>query len=200
MLKVGLTGGIASGKSFVLGALAEMGCHTLQADELGHAVLRSTGEAYAETVREFGTEILDADGEIDRRRLAAVVFDRPERLEALNGIVHPAVFRLQQQLLDDVARADPGGIAVIEAAIMIETGNYRRFDRIILVVVDENEQIKRAAGRGGTREEAQRRLSRQMPFEEKKKFADYIIDTSGTKEETLRKTREVYESLRRIVL
>jgi dephospho-CoA kinase len=199
MLRVGLTGGLASGKTFVGHALVELGCHLIQADELGHQVLHSGGEAYAAVVQEFGNGILAEDGEIDRRRLAAEVFGKPERLEALNRLVHPAVFRREEQWLQQVARTDPHGIAVIEAAILIETGSYKRFDRIILVVVNEEEQIERAIRRdGATRGEVVTRLRRQMPLAEKKKFADYIIDTSGPKDETLRQTREVVESLRRI--
>jgi dephospho-CoA kinase len=199
MLKVGLTGGLASGKSFVGQALAELGCHLIQADEIGHRVLLSTGEAYADVVREFGSSILAADREIDRRALAAQVFGRPERLEALNRIVHPLVFLREEQWLAEIARKDPHGIAIVEAAILIETGSYKRFDKIILVIVDEQQQIERAMHRDGmSREEAQARLSRQMPLAEKRKFADYVVDTSGPKSETLSKTRELYESLRRI--
>jgi dephospho-CoA kinase len=199
MLKVGLTGGLASGKTFVGHALVDLGCHLIQADELGHQVLYSGGEAYAAVVQEFGNGILAEDGEIDRRRLAAEVFGKPDRLEALNRLVHPAVFRREEQWLQQVARTDPHGIAVIEAAILIETGSYKRFDRIILVVVNEEEQIERAIRRdAASREEVAARLRRQMPLAEKKKFADYIIDTSGPKDETLRQTREVVESLRSI--
>jgi dephospho-CoA kinase len=199
MLKVGLTGGLASGKSFVGQALVDLGCHLVQADELGHQVLRTTGEAYEPVLREFGRGILGEDGEIDRQRLAAEVFEKPERLAALNQIVHPLVFRQEEQWLAEVARTDPDGIAIVEAAILIETGSYRRFDKIILVVVDEQQQTERAMRRdGATFEQVEARLSRQMPLTEKKKFADYIIDTSGTKSETLRQTRELYESLRRI--
>jgi dephospho-CoA kinase len=199
MLKVGLTGGLASGKSFVGHALVEPGCHLVQADELGHAVLLSTEAAYEPILDEFGRGILGEDGEIDRQRLAAEVFGKPGRLAALNRIVHPLVFRLEEWWLAEVARADPHGIAIVEAAILIETGSYQRFDKIILVVVDERQQIERAMRRdGATPEQVRARLSRQMPLAEKKKFADYIIDTSGSKSETLRQTRELHESLRRI--
>lgn len=199
MLKVGLTGGLASGKTFVGEALVELGCHLIQADQLGHRVLHSGGEAYAGVVAEFGPGILGPDGEIDRPRLAAEVFEKPERLEILNQLVHPAVIRLEESWMEQVARADPGGIAVVEAAILIETGSYKRFDRIILVVVDKEEQIARAMRRDGTTpEQVRARIERQMPLEEKRRFAHFIIDTSGPKSETLRRTREVYESLRRI--
>ncbi|MEK7404174.1 MAG: dephospho-CoA kinase [Acidobacteriota bacterium] len=198
MLRVGLTGGLASGKSFVGQALAELGCHLIRADELGHQTLAPGGEAHDGAVKEFGPDIVDPDGTIDRRKLAAAVFDDPERLARLNALVHPPVIRREEELIAELKARDPDGIAVVEAAILIETGHYRRFDRLILAVCEERQQIERAVERGVTREEAEARLRRQMPLEEKRKFADYIIDTSGGKEDTLRQVREVYSSLRSI--
>jgi dephospho-CoA kinase len=199
MLRVGLTGGLACGKTFVGEALAELGCHLIQADELGHQVLLRSGEAYADVVREFGQGILNEDGTIDRKRLAAEVFGKPERLEALNRLVHPHVFRRERELMDQFARSDPRGIVVVEAAILIETGTYKNYDRLILVECEEQQQIERSVKRDHTdRAEVLARLSRQMPLAEKRKFANYVIDTSGSKEETLRHVREVYNALRRI--
>lgn len=199
MLCVGLTGGLACGKSFVGQALAELGCHLIQADELGHEALMPGGEAYEAVVREFGPGVLDAGGAIDRGKLAAEVFDRPERLERLNELVHPPVIRRQEELIAKAAARDPHGIAVVEAAILIETGSHKRFDRLIVVVCEEQQQIERAMRRGGTgHNEVAARLRRQMPLDEKRKFADYIIDTSGSKEDTLRQVRETYNSLRSI--
>jgi dephospho-CoA kinase len=199
MLKVGLTGGLACGKSFVGQALADLGCHLIEADQLGHEVLLPGGEAYADVVREFGQGILNADGAIDRKRLAAEVFGKPERLAALNRLVHPHVFERERKLIDQYAETDPRGIVVVEAAILIETGNYKNFDRLILVECDEEQQIERAIKRDHTdRDEVQARLRRQMPLAEKRKFAQYVIDTSGSKEETLRRVREVYDAFRRI--
>jgi dephospho-CoA kinase len=199
MLKVGLTGGLACGKTFVGEALAALGCHVLQADQLGHSVLLPGGEAYAPVVREFGPGILAANGEIDRRALAEQVFGSAERLALLNSLVHPPVLRQEDAWLERVAAADPRGIAVIEAAILIEIGVHQRFDKLIVVVCEEQQQIERSMKRDGVeRERVSARLSRQMPLSEKRKFADFIVDTSGTKEETLRQTRAVYDSLRRI--
>ncbi len=199
MLKVGLTGGLASGKSFVGRALADLGCLLIQADELGHQVLEPGGEAYQPVIDEFGAEILAADSTIDRRALAAKVFSKPERLAKLNSLVHPPVRARTTALLDDFAAAHPGGIAVIEAAILIETGGFRSYDRMIVAVCTAEQQIERAISRDHlTRDEALARMSRQMPLEEKVKYADYVIDTSGTKEQTLVQTRAVYESLRRL--
>ena len=199
MLKVGLTGGLACGKSFVGQALADLGCHLIEADQIGHEVLLPGGAARADVVREFGTGILNPDGTIDRKRLAAEVFDKPERLEALNRLVHPHVFRREQELIDQYAKIDPRGIVVAEAAILVETGNYKNFDRVIRVECREEQQIERAMKRDHIgREDVLARLRRQMPLAEKRKFAHYVIDTSGGKEETLRRVREVYDALRRI--
>jgi dephospho-CoA kinase len=199
MLRVGLTGGLACGKTFVGEALASFGCLLIQADELGHRVLEPGGEAYDEVVREFGREILDPDGHINRRRLAGLVFGSPERLDRLNGIVHPPVVRREQQAIAEFAAREPHGIAVVEAAILIETGSYRRFDRIILVTCSEDQQRERALRRYGAAEnDVAARISRQMPLAEKRKYADFVIDTSGTKKDTIRQTRAVYDALRRI--
>jgi dephospho-CoA kinase len=199
MLRVGLTGGLACGKSFVGEALAGCGCLLIQADELGHQVLAPGGEAYDNVVKEFGGEILMQNGEIDRRALAARVFGAPDRLARLNALVHPPVVRREDELIAEFAARNPHGIAVVEAAILIETGSYKRFDRIILVTCSEEQQVERAMRRDGARaEDVRARLSRQMPLAEKRKFADFVIDTSGEKEDTLRQTRAVYEALRRI--
>jgi len=199
MLEVGLTGGLACGKTFVGEALVELGCHLIQADELGHQVLLPSGEAYADVVREFGQGILNEDGTIDRKRLAAEVFGKPERLETLNRLVHPHVFGRERELIGQFARSDPRGIVVVEAAILIETGTYKNYDRLILVECEEQQQIERSLKRDHTdRAGVLARLSRQMLPAEKRKFAHYVIDTSGSKEQTLRRVREVYEALRRI--
>jgi len=196
---VGLTGGLACGKSFVGETLAELGCHVLQADRLGHEVLLPGGEAYAPVVREFGSGVLGEAGEIDRRALAAQVFGKPERLALLNSFVHPPVMRREEEWLARVTAEDPHAIAVVEAAILIETGSYKRFDKLIVAICDEEQQVRRSMRRDGVaREEVLARLNRQMPVAEKRKFADFAIDTSGTKEETVRQTRAVYESLRRM--
>jgi dephospho-CoA kinase len=162
-------------------------------------VLSPNGEAYADVVREFGGGILTNTGEIDRRALAAQVFGAPDRLARLNSMVHPPVVRREDALIAEFAAREPHGIAIVEAAILIETGSYRRFDRIILVTCAEEQQVERAMRReGAVLGDVQARLSRQMPLEEKRKFADFVIDTSGEKEDTLRQTRAVYGELRRI--
>jgi dephospho-CoA kinase len=199
MLKIGLTGGLACGKSFVGEALASFGCFVIQADELGHEVLAPGGEAHDAVVSEFGQEILATGGEIDRRALAARVFGSPDRLARLNSLVHPPVVRREEELIGAFRALNPHGIAVVEAAILIETGSHQRFDRIILVTCREEQQVERAMRRAGAVEaDVRARINRQMPLEEKRKFADFVIDTSGEKADTLRQTRDVYEALRRI--
>jgi dephospho-CoA kinase len=199
MLKVGLTGGLASGKSFVGETLAGLGCFVIQADELGHQVLSPGGEAYTAVIDEFGGDIVSGDGQIDRNRLAERVFGAPDRLARLNELVHPPVVRREEELVAEFAIREPHGIAVVEAAILIETGSYKRFDRMILVTCRDDQQVERALRRNGlTADGVRARIGRQMPLEEKRKYADFVIDTSGEKEDTVRQTRAVYEALRRL--
>jgi dephospho-CoA kinase len=201
MLRVGLTGGLASGKSFVGHALEDLGCLLIQADDLGRQVEEPGGEAYDDVVREFGRDILNDDGSLNRRKLAAVVFHDPERLKALNALVHPHVRARRLKIEEEYARAHPHGIAVTEAAILIETGSYREYDRLVVAICPAWMQVERAMVRDHlTREEVLDRIERQMPLDQKVKFADYVIDTSGPKEETLAQTRAVYESLRSLTL
>src|SRR6185436_1712664 len=196
MLKVGLTGGLASGKSFVGRALADLGCLVIQADVLGRQVLEEGGETYKAVVATFGQDILDPDGGINRRRLATIVFSDPEQLAKLNALVHPPVKLRERDLAAEFAREHPHGIAVTEAAILVETGSYKDYDRLIVAVCRPEQQVERAMERNGaSREEVLNRLRRQMPLDDKVKYADFVIDTSGSKENTLAQTRAVHEAL-----
>ena len=197
MMKIGLTGGYATGKSFVAAELERLGCHVIYADQLGHRVLEPNGEAYAPTVSTFGREILSGDGRIDRKKLGALVFKSPAMLEKLTSFVHPAVFRLEEQTLADFRREDPEGIAVIEAAILIETGRYKIFDRLILTVCDEDTQIARGIKRDSlSADEVRARIGKQMSAEKKKPYADYVVDTSGEKKETIQQVQAIYLRLK----
>ena len=197
MLRVGLTGGFACGKSFVGRTLEQLGAVLLRADDIGHEVLSPGGAAYEPVLREFGRDLLDEDGTINRRRLAGHVFSDPERLAKLNALVHPAVIQLEEDRIAEAVRRNPCAITVVEAAILIETGSHKRFQKLIVVVCSEEQQIARAMHRDGiTEEEARARLRRQLPLEEKRRYADYVIDASGPKENTVEQTRAVYESLR----
>jgi dephospho-CoA kinase len=199
MLKVGLTGGMACGKSFVAGALRDLGCDVIEADDVGHEVMQPDGQAYAQIVAEFGTGILGERGAIDRPKLAALVFGDPARLEKLNAIVHPAVRGRALSELRGIGERDPHAVAVYVAAILIESGAWREMDKIIVVSCNRAQQIERAMHRPGAVESGVlARLESQMPLEKKRTFADYVIDTGGTKEDTLRQTEKVYEELRRL--
>lgn len=199
MLKVGLTGGYASGKSFVASELERRGCFVIYADQFGHAVLERDGEAYAPTVQAFGPDILQPDGSVDRKKLAATVFNSPELLAKLSSFVHPAVFKLERQMVRAWEAEHPEGIVVIEAAILIETGRYSAYDRLILVACDLETQIARGMKRDHlTREEVLARLSRQMPLAEKKKYANYIINTDAAKEDTVRQVDDVFLDLKQL--
>src|SRR5262244_1355877 len=168
MLKVGLTGSIAVGKSYVVSVLAELGCVTFDADKVAHSVMTPGQPAYEDIVREFGDKVLAPDGSIDRGKLGGIVFADEERRIRLNEIVHPRVIEEQNRLLLEVEANNPTGIAVIDAALMIESGGYKRFEKLIVVYCDRETQIERLMRRNDvSREEAERRISAQMPSEEK---------------------------------
>jgi dephospho-CoA kinase len=198
MLKVGLTGSIAVGKSFVASVLAELGCVTFDADKLAHSVMEPGGDAYRDIVEEFGEAVLAQDGSIDRAKLGAIVFADPARRKRLNEIVHPRVIEEQNRLLREVEKDRPDAIVVIDAALMIESGGHKRFDKLIVVHCDPQIQIERLMKRAGiSREDAQRRVAAQMSSEEKLSYADYSIDTSGTFEETRERVTRIYNELTR---
>ena len=201
MIQVGLTGGLATGKSFVGQELQRLGCHLLKADELGHKLLEKNGPCYEPVLAAFGRAILDAAGNIERKRLAMVVFNEGGALEKLNSIIHPAVFAYEADWLKSVAEQEGHAIAIVEAAILIETGSYKNFDKLIVTWCPEEVMIERAMARAAwSREETLRRIAKQMPAADKKSYADYVIDTSGTLESTLEQTRAVYAALRSLPL
>lgn len=188
MLNVGLTGGLATGKSSVGRSLADMGCLLIKYDEIGHQVIEPGGEAYDAVLQEFGT--------VDRRELGKRVFSDPALLAKLNALVHPPARARAHALAEAFGREHPDGVAVTEAAILIETGSYKDYDKLIVAVCRPEQQVERAMARDGlSRAEVQDRLSRQMPIEDKVKYADYVIDTSGSREHTLEQTRSVYQAL-----
>ena len=196
MLKVGLTGSIAVGKSFVVAVLKELGCVVFDADQIAHSVMEPNEPAYEDIVREFSAGVLATDNTIDRAKLGAIVFADSLRRQRLNEIVHPRVIEKQNRLLAEAEAANPDGIAIIDAALMIESGGYKRFDKLIVVFCDRETQVERLMHRNQiSRADAERRIAAQMSSEEKRKYADYEIDTSGTKEETTERTKIVYEKL-----
>ncbi len=196
MLRVGLTGSIGVGKSFVSGVLVELGCRVLDADEIAREVVAPGSPALREVVGAFGAEILQSDGTLDRSKLGALVFADPDKRVSLNSILHPYIIAQQDQQLRKWETEEPNGIAVVDAALMIESGGYKRFDKLIVVHCRDEVQVQRVMARNNlSREEAEKRIGAQMSQTEKKKFADYLIDTSDGFEAARTRTSEVYAML-----
>ena len=196
MLRVGLTGSIGVGKSFVAGVLAELGCHLLDADVTAREVVAPTSVALEKVVAEFGAGVLQSDGALDRTKLGNLVFNDPGRRATLNSILHPYIIARQDELLREREAVDPESIAVVDAALMIESGGYKRFDKLIVVHCRPEIQIQRLMLRNNlSREEAEQRIGAQMSQDEKKKFADYLIDTSEGFDDARRQTEKVYAAL-----
>ncbi len=199
MLRIGLTGGVACGKSTVGAMLARRGAHYLQADSLAHQLYAPGTAVYHEIVRRFGKEILDADGTINRSRLANLVF--PNRISELNAIVHPGVIQAQNQWMREVERGDPDAIAVVEAALIIEAGAAKDFDRMIVVTCGAEDKVARYAARNGispetARAEVARRSAAQLTDAGKVRRADYVIDNSGSIEQTEKHVQKIWDELK----
>jgi dephospho-CoA kinase len=192
MLRVGLTGGIATGKTTVAAIFRELGCRILDADKIAHRLIEPRAAAYEDVIREFGRGILMPDGHVDRQKLGAIVFADPARLARLNAIVHPHVLDVQDHELDAIERADPGAIAVVEAALLIEAGYASKLDCLVVTWCTPEQQLARltrqdavgGAGRGLTLKQARQRIAAQMPIEEKRRMADEVIDCAGSLEHT----------------
>ena len=207
LLKVGLTGGIASGKSVVGEMLVALGAHLIQADAISHELMQPGKTVYQEVVRHFGNEILNPDGTVNRARLAEAAFgasgiNQPSRIQELNRIVHPAVLRRQNEWMAEVGRGNPRAIAIVEAALILEAGAAKDFDCLVVVTCRPDQRIKRWAARVGVdeetaRREVARRMAAQFPDEEKIKAADFVIDNSGSLEETRKRVEQVHNELRR---
>lgn len=196
MLRVGLTGSIAVGKSFVAAEFEKLGCHVLDADDTAREVVEPGSHALAELVVEFGEQILQPDGSLDRAKLGTKVFGDEAKRQRLNAITHPAIIAKQDERLREFEAEDPDGIAIVDAALMIESGGYKRFDKLVVVHCDPEEQLKRLMARSNLSEaEATKRILSQMPQEQKKSFADYLIDTTEGFDAARRQTEDVYKSL-----
>ena len=187
MLRIGLTGGVACGKSTVGRMLADRGAHFLQADTLAHQLYAPGEPTYRAIVDQFGREILNSDRTINRKQLANIVF--PDRIKELNAIVHPAVIDAQNKWMSDIERTDPNGIAIVEAALIIEAGAAKDFDKLIVITCDLDKKIGRYAERARitleeARSEVQRRSAAQLSDDEKAAHADFLIDNSGPLEDT----------------
>lgn len=196
MLRVGLTGSIGVGKSFVASVFEELGAHVLDADQTAREVVMPGTPGLKTVTEAFGEEILNPDGTLNRKQLAAVVFGDEEERQRLNHILHPFIIARQDEILNEWEAKDPHGIGIVDAALMIESGGYRRFDKLIVVHCRPEVQLERLMLRDKvSRDEAQRRIDSQMPQEEKQRFADYLIDTSDGFELTREQTVKVYNDL-----
>ena len=197
MLIVGLTGGIASGKSLVTRVFRDLGAHIIDADKIVHSLL-STGQGVCrEVIAHFGKDVSLPDGSVDRRKLGEIVFNHPEERAWLNQCIHPRVFEAYQIQVRHLEERQPGAIVVLDAALLIETGYHRHMDKLIVVYADQKDQVKRLMERDRfTLEQALARISSQMPLAEKRKYADYVIENTGTREETEHQARELFEKLK----
>jgi dephospho-CoA kinase len=198
MIRVGLTGGIACGKSVVRRRIEEHAIPTLDADAVVHGLLEAGTDVTREIAEAFGPSVLNEDGSVDRKALGKIVFAGEEARARLNAIVHPRVHRGIDAFFERTG-AEGSRVAVVDAALMVETGSFRRYDRVIVVHCPPDQQRERLMRRDGiSREEAERRIAAQMPIEEKRGYADFLVDSSGTIEETLARTDAVVEELLRI--
>jgi dephospho-CoA kinase len=197
MLKVGLTGSIAVGKTYVLGVLAELGCRVLDADAIARQVVAPGTAGLSSVVDAFGREVLREDGTLDRTSLGAIVFAHQEKRQLLNSILHPLIINAQDDQIRDWQLETPDGIAVIDAALMIESGGYRRFDKLIVVHCRPDVQLDRLIARDGlSPEEAARRIAAQMSQADKIKYADFLIDTSEGFASARQQTEAVFRELK----
>jgi dephospho-CoA kinase len=194
-LLVGLTGGLATGKSTVSDVLRGLGCVVLDADVLAREVVEPGEPALAAIAAEFGPDVLRADGTLDRKRLGAIVFADPTRRRRVEAITHPAIRERFLARLAELEAQDFAGIVVWDAPVMIESGGYQAMDRLVVVVTDPATQRARAFARDGDAADAERKIASQMPLAEKAKLADYVIDNSGDRAATESRTREVHAAL-----
>ena len=200
MLRVGLTGSIGVGKSFVASIFVELGCHVLDADLTAREVVMPGTAGLRALTDVFGQEILNTDGTLDRKRLGALIFADENRRQRLNQILHPFIIARQDEIMNAWEAEDPNGIGIIDAALMIESGGYKRFDKLLVVHCRPEVQLERLMLRDKlSRDEALRRINSQMPQEEKQKFADYLIDTSDGYESTRAQTEAVNQKLIRVI-
>jgi len=197
MLKVGLTGSIAVGKSFVCDVFRELGCAVLDADQVARDVVEPGTVGLKRVVEAFGESVLQPDGSLDRPKLGSIVFADTQKLLLLNSIVHPLVFESQNAWLSEVESNDPDAIAIVDAALMIESGGYKRFEKLIVVWCEAELQLQRLMAREGIDiEVAEARIAAQLPQDEKKRYADLLIDTSNGYDDTRRQTTEIFRQLK----
>lgn len=196
MKRLGLTGGIASGKSWVASQLRELGFHVLDADSLGHQLIERGQSAYQSVVDEFGESILRPDRSVDRKKLGAMVFADSTKLANLNSILHPRIEAAMNEQFSIWEKENTHGSVFVEAALLVEAGMHKRLDGLVVVYCRPEEQIERLRARGLSEKEAHHRIALQLPNEEKLKYATYRIDTSGTMQQTREQVAALAEKLR----
>lgn len=193
---IGLTGGISSGKDTVALFLRERGATIIDADEISREIIKPGMPAWEELVEEFGSEILSPDNTIDRSKLGKIVFNDPSQLRRLNGITHPKIIAEEKKRIQSILKINPKAVIVINAALLIESGNYKNMDKVIVVYADEKVQIERAMKRDHlSLSEVQKRIDAQIPLNEKSKYADFLIDNNGTVKNTKEQVEKVFKTL-----
>ena len=194
MRRIGITGNIGCGKSTAAAILAGFGAHVIDADAVVHRLLDPGSSVYDRVIEAFGQSVTHSDGRINRRALGDVVFADPDKRALLNSLIHPEVLRVILRRIDDLEKEDPDGVAVVDAALLVETGLHEDFETLIVVTCPPEIQVERIMRRDGLGpSEAQSRMAAQMPAEEKAKVADYRIDNSGSKDDTRGQLRRIYD-------
>ena len=195
-LLVGLTGGMGSGKSLAAKFFAEQGAQIIDADQISRDLVRPGQPALKEIVNSFGDSILDSDGKLNRVELAKIIFENTDKKSELEGILHPKVIKKEQEEYFNICANNPSAIVIIDAALLIESGNYKNVDKVIVVQSDEEQQVQRILSRGNqSYEQAIARIKNQMSFEEKSQYADFILDNRAQPEDLRRKVQELYAKL-----
>jgi dephospho-CoA kinase len=197
MMLIGLTGGIATGKSLASQMLKELGAYIIDADKIAREVVEPEKAAWLEIVKFFGMDIINEDRTINRKRLGEIVFNDPIKRRRLEEIVHPRVIEEENRLVNEFRRKNPDGIVIVDAALMIEAGSHKRMDKLIVVYADKETQVKRLSERDGLRrEDAEKRINSQMPLSEKVKMADFVIDNSKGIKDTRRQVVDIFNKLK----
>ena len=199
MLVVGLTGGVASGKTTVSQILQQEGAYLIDADRIARELVQPHTPTWSELIRAFGKEILEKDDLINRKALAAGVFSNPQKRRQLEEILHPQISKEIDRRIEEIRKKDPEAVVVVDAALLVETGSYQRMDKLIVVTATEAQQMERLGKRtGAEQKEAQGIISSQMPLAEKLKVADFIIRNEGALEETIQRAKEIFQELKTI--
>lgn len=199
MLIVGLTGGVASGKTTISKVFKEEGAYLIDTDQIARELVQPCSPAYYEIIKVFGTEILEEDGTLHRKRLASRIFSNPDQRRSLNRILHPRIKEEMNRSIKGISEKDPEAIVVVDAPLLMETGIHRKMDKVVVITSREDQQIKRLRAREGlSPEEARKIISSQMALEKKVKIADFVIPNEGSLEETIRTTKKVFQELKKI--